>query len=288
MFGKMNFMGNLWSVFVPILKILGSLILFIIITFFVLLFLALLIFFVIYRVTPFSSIDRYKSLVIKNKWYDLLRWVIVDQKLFKINGRRFPEFGFTIFSGRQGDGKTVSIVEYLERMHEKYPKAIIVTNFKYAHANRMMTDWRDLLDISNGDDGVIFAIDEIHSEYSSSAWKDFPESILSEISQQRKQAVKIIASSQVFTRVVKPIREQTFTVILCKTYFKRFTVCREYDATEFSYAAESAYTVKPKIKPISKYSFVQTDALRSCYDTYEKISRMKQIQFIPRAERGQA
>ena len=52
--------------------------------------------------------------------------------------------------------------------------------------------------LHNGNKGVMFAIDKIHSEWPSASWKDFPEVLLSEITQQRKQLIKIVASSQVF------------------------------------------------------------------------------------------
>ncbi len=76
-----------------------------------------------------------------------------------------------------------------------------------------MTSWRDFMEIRNGTKGVLFLIDEIHSEYSSKSWKDFPEELLSEISQQRKQRIKIVATSQIYSRVVKQLREQAF--LLC-------------------------------------------------------------------------
>lgn len=148
-----------------------------------------------------------------------------------------------------------------------------------------MNDWRDFFEIRNGDKGVIFAIDEIHSEYDSSKWKDFPESLLSEISQQRKQRVKIVATSQCFKRIVKPMREQTFSVVECRTFFKRWTFCKEYDAFEYD-CLESSYAVNSPIKPLNSYSFIQSDELRSCYDTYEKIERLEKTDFLSRSERG--
>ena len=38
----------------------------------------------------------------------------------------------------------------------------------------------------NGTDGVIFAIDEIQNEFSCANSKDFPETLLSQVTQQRK------------------------------------------------------------------------------------------------------
>lgn len=245
----------------------------------------LLYFFLRYRINPFTkNYEKWADIKIKPKIYSLMRYILYDIRNRKND--TFSEYGFTLFCGMQGAGKTVSLVEYLEQMKKKYPKCIIVTNFQYSNADHRMKDWQDFFKIRNGTDGVIFAIDEIHSEYSSSTWKDFPESLLSEISQQRKQRIKIVATSQVFSRVVKQLREQCFSVITCKTYFKRYTVNREYQADAYSSVVDNALTIKNKLRPMWKHSFVQSNALRSCYDTYEKIERLEKTAFIPRNERG--
>ena len=178
------------------------------------------------------------------------------------------------------------MVRYLEVMKERYPDCLVVTNFDYYLADHIMTDWRDLLTIRNGTKGIIFAIDEIHSEYDSSKWADIPEDLLSEISQQRKQRIKIIASAQFFGRVAKPLREQAVTVVACKTIFGRLTLNREYDALEYASIVDNPLVAARKIKPLRKSSFVQSDYLRSCYDTYAKVERMRKTKFIPRSGRG--
>lgn len=240
-----------------------------------------------YRITPKTSMERLESLDIKFKPYSFIRWLIYDyKKRHDGSPKLFNEYGFSIFCGPQGSGKTVSMIEYLERMRHKYPNVKIVTNFSYKYMFKRMDDWRDLFEIRNGTDGVIFAIDEIQSEYSSASWKNFPESILSEISQQRKQRIKIVATAQVYARVAKPIREQTFSVIMCQTYFGRWTFCKEYEAAEFG-TSDNPYIVKKKVRPILRWSYVHSNELRSCYDTFEKIERMARTEFIPRNERGE-
>lgn len=239
-------------------------------------------FFIRYKYRP--NADYLASLHIKFKPYDLLRWLLWDYLTRNDRLGTFDKFGFTLFVGRQGEGKTISMVKYLEDVRLKYPECIIVTNFDYEGSHHTMTDWRCLLEIRNGEKGVIFAIDEIHSEYSSASWKDFPETLLSEISQQRKQRIKIISSAQVFDRVVKPIREQTMSVVECETYLKRYTVNREYDIVDYD-TGSSLHKVKKGIRPMWKSSFVQSNRIRSLYDTYAKVDRMKKLEFIPRNER---
>ena len=238
-----------------------------------------------YRVNP-RKFDRDRLAALPVRWppADFVRWKLVD--ILDLPKRRgeFREYGLTLYCGRQGAGKTVAMVDYLRRMKERYPDCIIVANFKTIYADFQMESWEDFFQYRNDTKGVIFAIDEIHSEYSASSWKDFPESLLSEISQQRKQRIKIVATAQVFSRVVKPIREQTFSVMLCRTIARRWTFCCEYDAGDYERYMEGG--TKDKIRPIVKYSFVQSDNLRDSYDTYEKIQRMQKVRFIPRHERG--
>lgn len=244
-------------------------------------------FFIRYLVNPFKlNLAQLRALKIKNKYYDLLRWLIVDFSEQKEHRREFREYGFTFYVGRQGAGKTASMVNYLDRMRARFPDCVIVTNFQYAHADHIMVDWQDILHVRNGVDGVIFAIDEIQSEYSSSAWKDVPESLLSEISQQRKQRIKIVATAQFFTRIAKPLREQAHSVVLCSTWAGRFTRMREYDALQYATMLDNPLTISKKLKPLRKFSFVQSDDFRKEYDTYEKINRMKKMKFLPRSERG--
>lgn len=237
-----------------------------------------------YRVNPFRL--RAETLIkkkIRFKLFDCMRWMYIDFHNKMLSVVFFDQYGFTLYCGRQGSGKTTSMVEYLNRMHKKFPKAWIVTNFKYKYATHVMKDWRDFFELRNGTDGVIFAIDEIHSEFSTMQSRDFPESLLSEISQQRKQRIKIVATSQVYSRVAKPIREQCFSVIQCVTYCNRWTFTREYDAADYELDS-NVVKLKKKVHPINRHSFVQSDFLRKCFDTYEKIERLKGEVFMERTE----
>lgn len=200
-------------------------------------------------------------------------------------GRPFSEFGVTMFCGRQGAGKTVAMVEYLERMRERYPEVKIITNFGYIHETKPMQSWEDFFNERNGEKGVIFAIDEIQNEYNSTSWKTFPEGLLSEITQQRKQKVKIVATSQVFTRVVKQLREQCFEVVECRTLGGRWTFTKSFDAEEYNAVIDDPEK-KRKLRRQWRKNFIQNKRLRELYDSYAKIERLKKTEFIPRHERG--
>jgi hypothetical protein len=218
------------------------------------------------------------------KIIDFIRWKIVDViRLFK-NGIGFEEYGLTIFCGRQGGGKTMAMTEYLERMKKKFPDLIIVSNYGYKGQDKDMESWHDLVEIRNGTKGVIFAIDEIQNEFDSTKWKDFPEQLLSQVTMQRKQRIKIVATSQVFTRVVKQLREQCYEVVECRTLFGRWTFTKCYDAIDYN-AVIDFPDKKRKLFKLWKYSFIQSDYLRDRYDSYQIIEKLKTIELLPRTER---
>lgn len=200
------------------------------------------------------------------------------------NGQEFDEYGVTMYCGRQGAGKTASMTEKLERMRVKFPKAIIVTNYGYIHENQSFNDWNDFFEIRNGVDGVIFAIDEIQNEFSSSAWNKFPEGLLKEVSQQRKQRIKILCTSQIFTRVVKQLREQCDDVVECRTLGQRWTFMTSLDAVDYNGTIDTP-SGRDKITRYYRKSFIQDEKFRSLYDSYEKIERIRNTEYLTKVER---
>ena len=184
-------------------------------------------------------------------------------------------------------GKTISMVEYLDRMKQLYPDAIVVTNFNYIKQDMPFTSWRQFTEVRNGLNGVIFAIDELQNEYNSNNWKDFPEDLLSVVTMQRKQRIKIVATSQVFTRVVKQLREQCYEVVECKTFLGRWTKQKCYDADDYNYIIDNPTPERRfRTRKKWKYSFIQSNFIRNLFDSYAVVESIKQKEFIERSERS--
>lgn len=213
-----------------------------------------------------------------------ISYKIIDMYDTYKNGTTFNEYGLTMYAGRQGSGKTTGMVEYLEWIRKTYPNTIIVTNFGYKYQHYEMYDWEQFFSIRNGEQGVVFAIDEIQNEFSSQAWNKFPEGLLREITQQRKQKVKIVATSQVFTRVAKQIREQTFEVVECKTLAGRWTWLKAHDAEEYNHVIDNP-DKKLDLKRLWRKNFIQDKHLRTLYDSYQKIEKMRNKDYIPIQDR---
>ena len=225
---------------------------------------------------------RFISMVV-----DTIRWMIYDILWTIINGKVFKPYGLTCFVGRQGGGKTISMVEYLDKMKELYPESIIITNFNYIKQDMPFVSWRQFTEVRNGLNGVIFAIDELQNEYNSNNWKDFPEDLLSVVTMQRKQRIKIVATSQVFTRVVKQLREQCYEVVECKTILGRWTKQKCYDAEDYNYIIDNPTPERRfKTRKKWKYSFVQSNNTRNLFDSYAVVESIKQKEFINRNERS--
>ena len=198
----------------------------------------------------------------------------VDTK--KKDKRRFKEYGLTMYVGMQGDGKTVSLVEKLEEIRHEYPEVMICTNFGYVHEHISLTDWLQILEIRN-DKGIVFAIDEIQNEFDVYDARNFNMQILRTVTQQRKQGIKMFGTSQVFTRVAKPLREQTFEVVECKTVLGRWTFQRCFRADEYNVVIDNP-DKKAKQKRKWRKNFIQTDSLRNMYDSYKVIDEMAKLE----------
>lgn len=79
--------------------------------------------------------------------------------------------------------------------------------------------------------GVVFGFDEIHLTFESTSWEDAPSNLLDYISQQRKLHKLILASSQVFTRIDKKLREQTNFIVECKALLLGRLIINKYYIT---------------------------------------------------------
>lgn len=196
-----------------------------------------------------------------------------------IENSKNPDFfkptGTQIFTGAQGQGKTISMVYTLLKLHKKYPKAKIVTNlelnpmiFEEVITFHDIDELGDVLTgINNGIFGVIYAIDEIHTYFNALDSKNIPPYIFTEISQQRKQRKLIMGTSQLYLRLAKPFREQCDHLIICECKFGLLCIQHVYDGTSLVEDFGELYGQKVKTG-----MFFQSTELRQCYDTFQKIT----------------
>lgn len=141
---------------------------------------------------------------------------------------RDPEYfryqGCVVFTGRQGMGKTIAMVEQTIRYQKEYPKCKVISNCAYEMQDEELDDWHQLLTYKNGIQGVVVQMDEMQNWFSSNQSKNFPPEMLEVICQNRKNRRIILGTSQVFNRLAKPLREQATEVRKCATFFGCITV----------------------------------------------------------------
>lgn len=195
---------------------------------------------------------------------------------------RDPEFfrhqGCVIFTGRQGYGKTIAMVEQCILWQREYPKCHVITNLAYTNEDDTLVHWRQLIDYKNGIYGVICLIDEMQNWFSSNQSKDFPPEMLQVITQNRKNRRVIMGTAQSFNRLAKPIREQATEVRKCITLFGCITIVHRVEPE-----LDSSGDVL-KWKHRGWYYFIHTDEIRDSYDTYKVIDSLSKSGFQPRTQ----
>lgn len=180
-----------------------------------------------------------------------------------------------IFSGFQGQGKTLSSVDYVRNLTWLYPKAWLCTNTTIDGVNPLTKvieyeGIESLIDLNNGYEGIIYYIDEIELEFNCLESKNIPARVIREFAQARKQRKHIVGTSQFFLRVAKPLREQTKLVVLCRKilgFIQYNVLCNGMTLSE--------QNGKLHMDVIKKFWFFHTPALYDSYDTFAKMKRYR-------------
>lgn len=195
--------------------------------------------------------------------------------------RANPDFlrvnGLICFCGKQGSGKTLSAVLYLKKLLDYYPNAIVVTNVslnpEYFNMENVIkyTGLNQLTDIDNGEQGVIYLLDEIQLEFNSLESKQMNMPILEFVCQQRKARKHVIGTTQVFGRLAKPFREQFKYAVCCNKVLGSFFTQTLYAAENVAF--EDDIRVELESKGFKFYCASPEDF--KLYDTYEQIKRVR-------------
>jgi energy-coupling factor transporter ATP-binding protein EcfA2 len=190
----------------------------------------------------------------------------------------FKEYGIHMVCGEQGSGKTTTVVYLLNKWKKLYPFVQISSNMDYKYQDGEINHWKDIVHSSNGVLGKIEVIDEIQTWFSSLQSKDFPPEMLQEVSQQRKQRKAIIGTAQIFSRMSKPLREQTHFIYLPMTLFGCLTIVRKSHIKYWNDEKQkfTQYT--------GMFFFVHNKELRDSFDTYKKIEKYSKDGFKSESE----
>lgn len=215
----------------------------------------------------------------KVKKRSIIRRILIDLPKQFVNDmfEKDPEFfkyqGMIIFEGRQGNGKTISMIEYARRMQKEYPKAKCLSNLNYKYQDFELDHWKKLVDLKNGIYGIIAIMDETQNWFSSNQSKDFPPEMLQVITQNRKNRRVILGTAQNFYLLAKAIRSQATEVRRCTTLLGCLTI-----VSRFEPILDSEGNVA-EFKKRGMYFFVHDKELRDSYDTYHVINSLAKSGF---------
>lgn len=201
---------------------------------------------------------------------------LIDTLIYKLRfARNNPDYfypaGIWVFCGPQGSGKTLSAVKCLREICNAYPKAMVVSNLEIKNFDRPVipfTDYKQLTEMTNGVEGIIFLLDEIHVLWNSLESKEIPISEMACFCQMRKDRRVIIGTSQVYGRIAKPIREQLQYIINCRNFFNLIQFNQILDPAE---AVEKNGVLEPEI--IGTQCWFHSPDLYGSYDTLFKITK---------------
>lgn len=189
----------------------------------------------------------------------------------------FPHSGILLFCGSQGTGKTVSAVQYLFNLLQDFPRVRVVTNVDLCFMGlpNEVLPYKEPDDLgrygSNGLDGVVFLLDEIHLIWNSLESKSVTPADMIEFAQSRKQRRLIIGTSQRVTRLAKPIREQLKYVVDCHCMFGFMQLNTLIDMDECIESVDGTI----KINNGRGTWFIHDYYLRNAaFDTYQKMERV--------------
>lgn len=216
-----------------------------------------------------------------NKWLrgsldpeNLFRTIQYKKDFRKEHPEYFDPDGIIVFCGGQGAGKTLSLVQYVKRICARYPAVKVCSNMSIdLPENIEVYPWegvKSFADISNGYAGVIYVIDEIHLEFNSLESKKMDSSIFTTVSQQRKQRKHIVGTSQVFSRIAKPFREQFKYAVQCRSIAGCFQINTLVDARNAVERDGEIYATSMK-----KFFWFHAPALYQSYDTYAVMKRLR-------------
>lgn len=93
--------------------------------------------------------------------------------------------------------------------------------------------------------------------------------VMTQIAQQRKQRIHIVATCQVFGRMAKPLREQFSNVVLCKSYFNFIQKNSLIDRDSIDGEESTGTNLTGKV--VKNYWWFRSPKMFDRYDTYAVI-----------------
>lgn len=225
--------------------------------------------------------------------FDIYRFIILKfidyrKKILELKvGTYFKRiYGVCGVVGSYGQGKTIHMCKMFHdlKRRSKYHNPdnyIFISNFGLTDTIPFLT-LQDVLDYYKiavqENKGLIVFWDEIQNEFPESDRK-FPLIFRVLLTQNRKNyGVRIIWSTQDYTRVNKNIRLMTDTITDMRCFFERLMIARVYKRRVYDDFYNSvSLNNKTKKKSVIFTVYAQTDKLRNAFNSFTMLSSAKDI-----------
>lgn len=212
--------------------------------------------------------EKIKSFNFKPMILDFIKWKLIDVRRSKKYGVKPHLFGVRCITGMYGCGKTVTMTKIALDYRKKYgDKIYICSNFGLIIQDFPFTKISQTIKQYNKP--IIFLWDEVQNDFPAQE-KVFSKDVRQALTLNRKGNGKMFYwSSQDHELVHKTIRRLTIEYGHVKTIMGRFTKIRWYK--DYDYRAlfeEVDINKKIKIHPFKTDKFIQSDYIRSLYNSF--------------------
>lgn len=173
----------------------------------------------------------------------------------------FPIYGIYVFTGKQGSGKTLSMVRFAYEISQTYNNVLMRSNFGLPFCQHI-TDFEEIFPLKR----ACICMDEVGLIANSKKSKDINTDILRITAQNRKNRRIILTTCQEYYQINKDIRTQATKIIEVNCIFKRLFINRYYEPV-----VDQDGNIK-KTLPVKIDWFIATEKLFQLYDTLEVIN----------------
>ena len=214
------------------------------------------------------------SLCIKN--HIVIKFGTFFRKGFK---KQKDTYGVYCFTGKQGDGKTYSVIDFIDQV--RHGKKVITNVYSYAMNNKDFCIYEsNFYNIINGfesgkytNDYIIF-YDEIFSLIEKGK---LSKNILTFISQLRKRCIYLVTTAQEWLEINVTFRRYVRYQVACKMinlpiFNCAFSINEINDGYQMKWDNLENEYVSPRLKTTVKKCSLR---LANSYDTYETIAEIK-------------
>lgn len=196
-----------------------------------------------------------------------IKWLTFFRKGFRPNR---GQFGVYCYCGKQGSGKTYSVVEFLRNHKDMkiYANVASIKGINYTY----FSGFENLLKLQNEHDCIIF-YDEIFTALTKSS--KINSEVLSFLSQMRKRKIIFLTTAQEWLEINITLRRYCRYQIECsmRTIFFGLLIKKMYDAEQMKWSNELNEYDAPLVETtISKCNLV----VAKSYDTFEQIQTNNQ------------